>query len=130
MIIYHTIHASKICEQVVVESSDTNVFVGFVAHASLIDSKYLMQVAANKMYDIKAISASLRDAKSRGLIALHTLTGCDITGKFRDKRKVPWVKAYLGATDAIIDYFVKFPYLEFLKGLFAEYIAQAQKFLI
>ena len=57
-------------------SSDIDVVVGLVAHASLIDSKCLMQVAANEMCEIKAISASLRDAKSQGLIVLHTLTGC------------------------------------------------------
>ena len=45
-------------------------------------------------------------------MALHTLTGCDITGKFRGKSKIPWLTAYLKATEDIINYFVKFPYFE------------------
>ena len=112
MIIYHVIHASKSCNRIVVQCSDTDVFVGLIAYASQIDSECLMQVAPDKIYNIKAISASIGEERSRGLMALHTLTGCDITGKFRGKSKIPWLTAYLKETEDIINYFVKFPYFE------------------
>ena len=64
-----------------------------------------MQIVPDTVYDIKAISASIGLEKSKGLLALHTLTGCD-------KTKVPWLTAYLKSTEEVIGYFVNFPYFE------------------
>ena len=64
MIIYHVIHASKSCNRIVVQCSDTDVFVGLIAYASQIDSECLMQVAPDKIYNIKAISASSSSSSS------------------------------------------------------------------
>ena len=46
------------------------------------------------------------------MIALHTLTGCDVTGKFRGKSKSPWVKGFLQADTETIEYFKDFPSYE------------------
>jgi len=109
MIIYHTIDASKYSYRVIVHSSDTDVFVCLVSHSSDINSECWMCISSETVYDVKSVFMGIGPKKSKGLVALHVITGCDITGRFRGKTKKTWLEFYLNADEETLDYFVNFP---------------------
>ena len=112
MIVYHSIHAGSSFEKIIVHCADTDVFVGLVSYSADIESGCFMQAHSDTLYDIKAASARIGTDKSRGIIALHSLTGCDITGKFRGKSKLPWLKGFLEADEETVSYFKNFPSID------------------
>ena len=97
MIIFHAIRASRHLDRIIVHCADTDVFVGLLSYSADIQSSCYMQANPDTLYDLNAVSERIGVNRSRGIIALHTLTGCDVTGKFRGKSKVPWVKGFLDA---------------------------------
>ena len=110
MIIYHAIQVSSLYQKTIVHCADTDVFVGLLAYSGSLGQCYMQTVS--ELYDIDAISKDIGSNKSKGVIALHVLTGCDITGKFRGKSKLPWVNGYLDSNEITLRYFENFATIE------------------
>ena len=80
-------------------------FVGFggtelCEHANI-------QLSKEEFVNLKTIQSALGKSRSRAVVGLHTLTGCDTVGKFWGKSKAYWTKQFLTATGDVLRAFEK-----------------------
>ena len=85
----HVLHASHVSttghETVVLRSPDTDVTVLGVAHSQDVEARiiFLTGTKQRRRYiDLTAIGRQLGHHVCQGLLALHSLTGCDSTSAF------------------------------------------------
>ena len=63
--------------------------------------------ALNHCATVKTIPSALGKSRSRAVVGLHTLIGCDTVGKFWGKSKSYWTKQFLTATHDVLRAFEK-----------------------
>ena len=81
--------------RIVIFSPDTDVLVLLVSHAMKLSKECYLQLSHAGIVNIHTIRQNLREQKSKSLIGLHTLTGCDTVGKFAGKTKTSWWNEFL-----------------------------------
>ena len=84
-------------------SPDTDVLVLLIGHCSKIKPKINMVLSATNTIDIKMAYKLLGSNKSRALIGLHALTGCDTTGKTFKKGKQSWWSVFETSEDELFN---------------------------
>ena len=60
-------------------------------------------MVATSIINIDSVAEYLGEEKSSALIGLHSVSGCDTTGKVYRKGKQRWVKAFLASSKDVID---------------------------
>ena len=81
--------------KVVIKTVDTDVITLLLAHLSLLDPPYEMEVDFNfgkdrKFYNINDICSRITPEQRLALMFFFTFTGCDITSSFYDISKCTW----------------------------------------
>ena len=83
-------------------SPDTDVMVLLIGHCSKLKCK--VNVICTSIINIDSVAEYLDEEKSSGLIGLHSVSGCDTTGKVYRKGKQTWVKAFLSSSNRFFEY--------------------------
>ena len=65
--------------------------------------KCKVNMVATSIINIESVAEYLGEEKSSALIGLHSVSGCDTTGKVYRKGKQTWVKAFLASSKDVID---------------------------
>lgn len=105
-IILHSLYASHYCTTLHIYSPDTDVFILSLWWSQLLakDSMFVTGVGANiRSIDINRVYSIMGPTKIKALLALHALSGCDITGSFKNKGKLSFWKAFQTAGEEVLD---------------------------
>ena len=104
LMVWHSIHASldrNENDTITVYSPDTDVLCLLVAFKpSMI--KHVFMKTDNHFIRIESVYNSRGSLKSKALLSLHTLSGCDTTGRFFGKGKLQWWNCFQEVNDDII----------------------------
>ena len=86
------------CHDIVIKSPDTDVFILAVLFSGTLGGRILFHTGKGKTLgtvDVSTLNGYLGDEKTRSLIGLHCLTGCDAVSGFKWKGKVRPAKLLL-----------------------------------
>ena len=73
-----------------------------VGHSSKIVPRLNMVLSPTNTIDVKYVAAILGEDKCNALIGLHSVTGCNTTGKMFQKSKKTWVNEFLVSNMAVV----------------------------
>ena len=104
LMVWHSIHASldrNENDTITVYSPDTDVLCLLVAFKpSMI--KHVYMKTDNHFIKIKSAYNNLGSLKSKALLSLHALSGCDTTGSFFGKGKLQWWNCFQEVNNDIV----------------------------
>ena len=111
---------------VVVYGSDVDLFVLLLAHYDKISCSHLQMKSLKGYTSITRVYEFLGQKVSSALLPFHTITGCDVTGKFSGRSKEFWTKKFL--KERHNDSFVE-TLLSLYRCQFEEVMPEIEKFI-
>lgn len=104
MLIWHGIDFTESAElnaEIVIISPDTDVLVLCLYYAQDLCYETRMKTAT-KIFHIGKLHAALGPDRSKALLALHAISGCDTVGRFAGKGKLTWFNGLQRTEDETI----------------------------